>query len=257
MRKRKVLVVAISTLLIGGISTVAERMLRAQHSGLVPLTAERVNVAYDATGNVSRRTTETYARRSDGSWAHRRFSTSANGAVFYVQTLMEANLSRSRTFDSRTRSVTTIGYPPSEMEPYKSKPRDCRTDDPQQFDTVLDIKVLKVTTRLPSMPGKERIVEEWIAPSLDCFPMRQIFYEGGSGRLAPVFEKRVSVISVGVVDGALFTPPPNYEERPPSFVLGEHKRLQGKGGICTQCEIDRDKILDDRYYKSKTWVSAM
>jgi hypothetical protein len=243
---------AIGSLSVGVViaSALAVRHLRAENVQHVPFTAERVDIFYLYPSQQIRTTkAATYAKRPDGSFSERRVRMDSDGHPYVIQSFIDTTQRRGVTFDSLTHSITTARYGLSALAEYRTKPSACAMDDPQVTATILGFQVFRSSEPIASASGKTRVNESWVAPALDCYPLRQIQYLSKDGGPAvPVFRSDVTSVRLGQPDGSLFAvPDEGYTERSPSQVFAERQRLLGRNSVCPECEVKRDQILDRSY----------
>ena len=120
--------------------------------------------------------------------------------------------------------------------------------DPQPA-TVLEFKVVKRTVQFPA-EGSSRAStqEEWLAPELNCFPLRQV-HRDSDAPVAPVrTTSQVLRITPGDPDEAMFRVPPNFTERSPREPHEEIAR-RVRNPFETNHAIE---MRTERYYKKRS-----
>jgi len=193
------------------------------------------------------------AVRQDGSrlWLVNRFSPRAN-RFFELKTIQNATQGMRYSIDPLTESITTTPISQKERKRLLATSAVCTNLTNPDTNSIMGFSVVRHTWEIPD---KDRTlqIEQWRAPALDCFPLREETYEksatSGSSKL--IMTREVSEVSLGNPKDELFSIPQNYTERSPSQVIEElHSRFPKQ----TDRRIEDYKILsqaDSRYVTAR------
>jgi len=114
--------------------------------------------------------------------------------------------------DGLTDSVSTLPIPRKGVEMHTKAPT-CVTEDPRMRGSMLGYDVVHVVEER-ARTGRTIRVEKWLAPTLNCFPLKQIFYIGNTAAdLYAANVKEVTQVSIGEPPSSLFEKPVGYTER--------------------------------------------
>jgi len=230
-----VLTVATAT----GSSLIVRKLASAAvESSWVAFTAKKVEKFYDPAGRLLTVEESLQAVRSDGSKLQIRRISLPNGQVAEQKALLDLSASKEVYTDGLTESVTTSGISARSAEALRRKPAHCgRVSNPARA-TLLGYEVVKVEKELPGPPGELRRAELWLAPALDCFPLKDTLFVGRpGGEVAATNFREVISVALGEPDPSLFEVPVHYVERSPSEVLREFQRRYPtlSARVCPTC----------------------
>jgi hypothetical protein len=105
--------------------------------------------------------------------------------------------------------------------PRRSKPADCRPSGPvvtlSGLEMIGDYRAYRYRLIMPRSGGEKEEADQWFAPDLNCWDiqLRARKYDV-SGNLTGLFEKKVTELTLGEPDEALFAVPADYIEVAPS-----------------------------------------
>lgn len=186
---------------------------------------------------------ETVAVRGDGSRAEFRHvpNPSGSGRTLYFNKITDVPGRRLVVVEPLGESVTTYPLNPKAVEFHATKPFDQCEGEPAGKIVGYDVMLAQTTRPLPPARGEIKI-QAWLAPALDCFPLRRetsLFWVGRDTQLT--VESVVALIE-GEPEGSLFEIPAAYVERSPSEAMAEAKRkypnLKDLGGQPSQPRLD-------------------
>ena len=94
--------------------------------------------------------------------------------------------------------------------------------------------------------GQSIMVEEWLAPGLDCLPLRvSATLQDSNGSVIGRDVEDVSSVRLGEPDGSLFEVPSQLTERSPSQVMAAEKAARGEA--CEGCQSAGVTAADRNY----------
>ncbi len=209
MRQFVVSLIAISVLLAGmGLGAAAQSASPAA----VPyraFTAEVRATDVDADGGESQYH-ESYARKSDGSYAHIRETENDVGERGVARSIFDAaSRSFTRASSFTKAAITFLGE--QEVRAFQTVPGSCSWIADGTWKQVgesekLGMHVLEVELVSPNQTHKY-----WVAPELDCFPLLDVVIQKGMVRT----KEEVISIEFGDPDPSAFRIPPGYVEVSP------------------------------------------
>jgi hypothetical protein len=124
------------------------------------------------------------------------------------------------------------------------------TDESTNRDTILGYEVVRVVQHVGDPDNMVR-TERWLAPALDCFPLKTVYSHGKSepNSYAVVNVREALQVTVGEPAPSLFEKPPGYEERSPSDRRREYyNRYPEAAQPCPDCMKDNDREADQKYF---------
>lgn len=200
-------------------------------SDFLPLTVVETRRHYNADGaELPAYEVQTHAQRSDGAKYYRsKAYRLCNGEYeLFRETgrIRDFRQSREVLIDYATESVTTRSLAYTANYPI-SRCREGLHESSNDRDEILGHTVYKTTAQIRSLPGRTNMVEMWVAPELDCYPLRQqwkrVFSDGSVDSSHTV---EVNKIILGEPVPQFFTAPSGYVERPRSEVSRLFKRMR-------------------------------
>jgi len=259
MRKRLFLVglVTVCVVCLSVLAVKKEIVLAEQvHSGSkTAFTATQITRMYDQDGRLRHTLDSTYAVRSDGSWVEVR--TSGDGRPLDGRKVVFDLLSQERTvIIPATESKTTYHLDPDDvLRATRSPDSRCsikgQIGPDVQFQEIgtgkrLNIPVVGYVWTRTQGDLTKKASEEWLAPSLNCFPLEQrvtVIREGA--KINPVTSTEVQTVELADPDPSLFSISTDYVEKSPSQTISEEAHLKGR--MCSSCEFANGE-LDKAYY---------
>lgn len=186
---------------------------------------------------------KTIAVRSDGSWVEA-VQTEASGEVqgILLRRKITDVANRKRVVvDPLTESITTYPLSHAAAQAFAIKSlHSCEANGTRLgTDRILgfDVDIVEVQKRYDSPAvSNTRRMKSWVAPELDCFPLRREIEMDVASKPTKKAIEAVTNISMGEPDRGLFEIPSNYKERSPSEVLAEAgRRFPNRFGACKGC----------------------
>lgn len=241
-----------------GLNSAFELVPYRTHSR-VPFTATVLTVFHDLDGTEIMRETVDKGYKSDGSVA----ASFRRDGQLYGRPAESAEFTIIKDVGSRmnfdvypiAESVTSFPMSDEQVRRMTAQP-DCTSegsswaiDHHPQPSTILGFKVVKRTAQLPA-EGSSRasIHEEWLAPDLNCFPLRQVSRDSN----AAVEQVRTSLevvrVTLGPPDEAMFRIPPAFTERSPREIHEEIARRLGRPFESNHAI----EMRTERYYKARS-----
>jgi hypothetical protein len=196
---------------------------RTNTPGVVAFTATVETKMYDRSGAFKSMDVTVDAVREDG--AHVFLRESINGSPVGVKSVTDPNSATRIVVDPATESLTTYHLSKEEVSQLRNIPVDCIG---AEHNSILGFDVYKSTTTTSDEVGQLQ-VESWLAPALNCYPLRNVAIlakKDGSKRRN---ESQAISVTKGTPDANLFNIPVSYAERPPSQVLAEAARRKNSG----------------------------
>lgn len=216
-----------------------------------PFTVTVKQIVYDPAGGVHKSETVVLAHRRDSSSVNTRSINRPDGSGVAEQRYV-TDLAGGEEFmvDGLTESLTTTPLPANAIAFHK-KPREC-TNTSLGKEVVLGYDVSRSVTQHGG-PGDIVRVEKWLAPALNCFPLKTSFLQGKSeADLRLVNAREALQVTVGEPAASLFEKPAGYVERSPSQRTAEyHRRFPEKAKSCPACIRDGDRQSDEVYYRKR------
>jgi len=229
---RRVLLWSMAGLALGAIAYSAARLLhvKAQESSIRAFTAFSIERKYDLNGAEQAYEYQTHARRSDGSMVRAYRRKAPTGEWMLVKVIGDVPARRTFAVEPATRSVATYS-----LGPQGASVPACAPDANAERATMLGYEVARVERALSSPPEQTLLLESWVAPALNCFPLKWTATMGLT--LGQKFRNVNEVLLVieGEPAPSLFEIPADYKERPPSEIEAEFskkfpgQRLLGEG----------------------------
>ncbi len=186
-----------------------------------PVTVDYTIREYDPTGQLRLTKSRLYARFSDGSMANRYTEVSPQQRPIITE-ILNATTGDWIYLDATTHSAVTLKRKPAKVEKAISEsdisgcPSGVDLTKLPQLAPILGLRILYYANT-DSMGDME---EKWIAPDLDCLPMKNIDTSPQHGGAHNV--EVATSIRIGEPDEDLKTAPPSYTERTPEQVEDMH-----------------------------------
>ncbi len=215
-------------ILLGGFLAaflVARRLqLRSSTSDPSPLTATIIEERYSP-GSTQPSYVEysLSAVRSDGSWAVISRRQAPDGRWVEMKLVTSLASGTRITVDPTTESLVTFKLSKGAASFFQSQRVACGKVPNPQRSTLLGYDVVELTEPFGPPEGTDTVTR-WLAPSLGCFPLKEVYdiaAEGG-GRWKTV--RQALFVIPGEPSADLFNIPGNYTERSPSELNAEFKR---------------------------------
>jgi hypothetical protein len=223
---------------------ISKQVILAQ--GRTALTATETESVYDRAGEVKTSTNKVIGVRSDGSTV-RALTVSIPGdrGVAELRHILDLSKGEEIVVDGLTESVSTFPIPSRGVDLHKQMPR-CTTEDPRTRGFLLGYDVVQVVYERARATRTFR-QEQWLAPALNCLPLKQIFYIGSTAAdMYAANVKEVTQITTTEPPPVLFEKPSGYAERSASQRRSEFSRRYPEVPIPEPLrEADRE---DDRLY---------
>jgi hypothetical protein len=263
----KLLVLSLLAVAFGLITShVVPELSKAQSQGeRLAFTAVIKTTAFDPNGGEHASEIVVYANRSDGSRAEwtQKFKPPNTGKPYAEnRSVLDLVGLRDVGIDPFTESVSSSPIEPSRVLKYRMKPDStCALPIAEGNRLVIDPPpvwlqgrpTVHVSGKTSLRDGSTLTVEEWRAPELECFPIKQtairLATKDGMTYSSRI-EKEVTQVTIGDPDPALFAIPAQYTERSPSEIMAEAARRRGKPN-CDNCNSKTAAMLDDAYRKRK------
>ena len=213
-----------------------------QAQGSVPAYAAAFDIKqFGPTGNIVSTQTVIKGERSDGSrvWVRAVLDNRSVG----IRSIVDVPSRKRVTVDPVTESVTTYKLSSAEAQ-HLSSPAQCTAVVPGRQETIMGFQSVQQNERTTA--GSRVITSQrWVAPALNCLPLRSITDIADDGELKAHIVEQASSIQLTPPDASLFSIPVNYTERAPSQVFAEAARRRGQP--CTTCTSAASQQLDMAY----------
>lgn len=217
-------------------------------------TVKRVQKVYRvSTGEKVYTYESTYGRRSDGSSVEVRRIADPEGNTREQRVVIDLTGKRRLTLDGLTQSVTTYALSEAQVAEHRRRPA-CPVE-PAERDQLLGFDVVRIEERTRTGKGTGFRVEKWVAPALDCLPLRErVFVSHAGDRFELAWEAEVTSVELVEPPAEWFEIPAGYVERSPSAVLDEFRRRFPSS--CSRCGERTDDILDQVYYAHQPAIAG-
>ena len=221
--------------------------MRAQ--ARVALVATQTESGYDRAGEMKITGVSLIGVRSDGSTVlSQNLPKPGNRGVAEMRTIIDLERREEIAVDGLTESVSTVPIPLRAVEAYR-KVADCTTDDPEARSIILGYEAVR-TVEDRIRPARVLRIENWLAPALDCFPLRQVLSLGKTtADLSPASIKEVTRVTISDPPSSFFETPPGYTERSPSQRRAEFSRRYPEVAIpenLRQADQQADQVYHQR-----------
>jgi hypothetical protein len=241
---------------LGYLVRIGTQMPVFAQSGRAEFTATMSTKRYDAKGTEYANFSTIIAQRKDGSTSTFREGfqfgqTSKNASIRLVDELKEIH-----AYHGVKSKFTTRLSP--ERAQQLSAPVDSAcpavagsVQSTPQPGTLFGFGIMRKIQHVSESEGKTVVIENWLAPALDCLPMRKtVQLSDASGAVIHREVDEVANVALGQPTPALFTLPGDFVERSPSEVyLAEAARLGDTA--CVNCPRKVLSNSDTHYFKNK------
>jgi hypothetical protein len=218
-RRSALFVAGLAAAAVGG-TFLGARHLRGQAPSTTALTADITEELYAVpSGELRMSMTWVYTQTSNGSYARERIIDGKPAS----RVIVDFSSGRRILVDHLTESLSTTYLRNAPSSPNR-QPQGCGVpgDAPQASLLGYEVRLREA----PERPGENLQVSEWVAPSLNCFPLKVLTYRtpDNGGPAVLVNAKTVTRLTLGEPSGSPFVIPSGYVERSPSAILAEFNR---------------------------------
>ena len=199
-------------------------------------TAKTVEKRFSSKGTETEMITD--AVRGDGSQVKIVRKIAATKQWVDVKTVIDLRSSQRAEFEPLTESKTTTPLSARYVQYLLTKPKSCGEGSNFERNKIFGQDVIKVQNEYNLPSGEVDRVERWLAPSLNCFSLRERLSRGPkNGPFVLKMTRDITELRLGEPEGALFLAPPDFKERSASEVAAEFKRRYPKLAEegCTPC----------------------
>ena len=216
----------------------------AQVLGPRPMTVRYVESHFrDSDGTLMSQSQKVWAVRSDGSVVEPRFSTAPDGQMYQQRIITDAAQGKRIVVDGITESITTYVLTDRAVRALRTPGGGCLNRKGEEAEPVFGYATVRV-----EMPLADKTVQEWLAPELNCVPLRSTLSKlmpDGTQRV--LVRREVGDVAFGEPDAALFTAP-DWPEWSPSQVL---ELFRQKYGLPATAQLERTKQITDQAYQAQ------
>jgi hypothetical protein len=146
-----------------------------------------------------------------------------------VKTIIDLKSRQRIELEPLTESKTTSALSARYAQYLQTKPKACADGSSLERSQVQGQEAIRVQNDYNLPSGEVDRVERWLAPALDCFPLREKISRGPkSGPFTLKMTRDVTALTLGDPDPSLFQVKPNFKERSASEVAAEFKRKYPK-----------------------------
>jgi hypothetical protein len=192
-------------------------------------TAKTVERRFSANGVETEMEMITDAVRGNGSQVKIVRKIAATKQWVDVKTVIDLESKQRIEFEPLTESRTTSPLSARYAQYLLTKPKSCGEGSAPERDRIREQEVIKVQNEYNLPSGEVDRIERWLAPALNCFPLRERFSRGPKkGPFALKMTRDVTMLSLGEPDSKLFLALPGFKERTASEVAAEFKRKYPK-----------------------------
>jgi len=200
----------------------------------VPFTAEVLERRLDATGTEKYRETSLSAMRGDGTTIRIIHRTFPDGKTYEFKTIIDVVHSTRIVLDQATESRTTYPLSNRSVQLLVNSTAYCGLNLDTERMTTAGYEALRQDNST-----KKLTAVRWLAPALNCFPLKETTQSATSTN-----SREVTSVRLGEPDATLFVIPDNYTERTPSQVFNEFvRRFPGR----QLPPVETTTALDDAY----------
>jgi hypothetical protein len=218
--------------------------------GRIALTATQTESVYNRAGQLKTELSSinVIGVRSDASSVlAKSMPKPGNRGVAEIRHIYDLSRGEEVIVDGLTDSFSTLPILRKGVELYK-KAASCATDDPRVRSSMLGYDVVHVVEER-ARTGRTIRVEKWLAPALNCMPLKQIFYIGHTAAdLYAANVKEVTQVSIGDPPSTLFEKPAGYTERYASQRREEFARRYPEVPIPEPLR-EADRQEDEQYHR--------
>ncbi len=211
--------------------------------GRTAYTAKTVEKRFSPAGAETDTEFITEAVKSDGSQVKIVRKIAATKQWVDAKTILDVKARQRVELEPLTQSRTTSPLSTRYAQYLSAKPQSCGESAISEKTRIHGLEVLKVQNDYTLPSGEIDRVERWVAPVLDCFPLRERFSKGPkAGPFTLKMTRDVTSITRGEPNPSLFLPASQFKERSASEVAEEFKRKYPKLAEegCTPCTTNLD-----------------
>ncbi len=244
VRKQKI-PVAVAVVVLASLATwVGTRKTVAQVLGPRPMTVRYVESHFrDSDGALTFQSQKVWAVRSDGSVVEPRLPGAPDGRVYQQTIITDAAQGKRFVVDGITESVTTYVLKDESVQALRIPGGRCLSEKGVEAESVFGYTTLRVDA-----PLADKTIQQWLAPDLNCVPLRTtVSRMMPDGTPKVLLQREVVDIAFGEPDAALFAVP-EWPERTPSQVL---ELFRQKYGLPATAELEISKQQRDRAYRAQ------
>lgn len=191
------------------------------------------------------------AVRSDGSRAHIYRRQTPDGRWVESRTILDLAAGKWYSIDPMTESVVTYPLSSTTTNSQAQADKTCAGLTTSESDQMYGYDVVrKLESRTKQDGTIASRTDQWLAPELDCFPLRITRSAGAGGTPSPYTTREVLFITPGEPAPALFAIPSGYTERSPSQVLAEFHRQYPERGTA---HLFTAQALDNAYFSHQRY----
>ncbi len=227
MMKKVIRLALVAACSVAAFLVVKGRTLHAQHPALKPFTAYMVlSLIPPNQTNPSEETHYTTSLFSDGSSAKIWMRQAPDGAWKARTDVVNVSAKTMFTVDSYTNSITTVAMNERAGNSHGVvQAGECLANPSLPHSQLLGYDVVEIDAHMPAASLQGISVAKWEAPSLDCFPLREVYTI--TRRDGSVWQNvhEAQIVIEGEPPASLLTPPASgYVERSPSERAAEFER---------------------------------
>ena len=219
-----------------------ELVTQDRSEGRTPFTAHKITRMFDSDGIQKLTTIHTYAVRSDGSFVS--LNQMSGSKVVGVKVILDTSSKKRVAVDPLTESITTHPISIGHLRLFTSRANSCTEAEATEAESG---QFLGYHVQKEVKESEVSRTERWVAPALNCYPLKKTFTVIQNGVAGPHNESEIVAVIEGEPDPQLFEVPANFVERSPSEVLSEYER---RNGIPAGSQITK-AALDDAYFKQQ------
>lgn len=230
------------------VSFVATRRVQSQTPARVPFTVTLQEQDFDGKGLLFRSENQLYAFRSDGSQVRILQKPDPEGRLQNVVWIVDTGEAKSISIHPSTNTRTTRLLSKAQVDQQFRRPdKSCSVLASKERKNILGYETVRVVIPIPASPDQKTSMEEWQAPSLDCFPLLSVTtFESPTDTGRNV--RAATFVIPGEPAATLFAVPDSFVERSPAEAAAEYaKRFPGR-------RVSTDEVIqraEERYNKSK------
>lgn len=246
--QKKNIVFMLSIVSVAATASLLTKNLLSQPSSVPNLTVKILHKFHRYPSGELVRTDETItARRSDGSTVECRWVKSPTGAIMEQRNVTDLAAGRIVVLDGLTDSMTT--YPLTANQVAERRKIGTRCDG-EPAGEILGYAVVRVDKELPGQRDELQKLESWLAPQLNCTPLKEVYYVGpAAGPVQVVNIREVIEVTLATPASSLFVIPSGYSERSPSEVVQEFDRRYQASVAAPVCATCRQMSASDEAYQ--------
>lgn len=223
---KRVLFLALATLVVGTLTFTGVRRVQSQtqKSGVKAFTAVVLEKRYAGTGEEGYSSTNLYAIRSDGSNVHVARVQMPNQEWVEMKSVLDVVAQKRVSVDPVSESLTTYPLSAGAAAEFGRAKTRCTDESSEAGEKLLGYETVKVRKEIRTGAGLVFRGEEWQAPGLNCFRLRETATLGPLEGAASRTTREVLFVIEGEPAASLFEIPSTYAERSPAQVYAEWER---------------------------------